>query len=239
MTTDLWIPRGGARGLALHDHEVRYLQETGRVLLLRPLVRTRAQASWLTTADILAAHSARIIPDDDDTSASWVRLETSNQQWPVDIPVPLKVGEWRWVQEAWCDALTPYHETGDADAHGGPRDPCCGYRADRRYTCGKPIPDIPRAWHAARRMRRAHSRMAVRVGISAIRRADAWPAIFCVTSGAFTATRERTDPTQYDEARLRGILAGVWAQCQRAHPWHTNPWIIATLLARVPAMPGA
>jgi hypothetical protein len=64
---------------------------------------------------------------------------------PVRMRCPYGiVGDHLWVRETWKRSLTAYHYS--EGPHGGPDDPCCGYKATMTYTCGEPIPDYPITW---------------------------------------------------------------------------------------------
>jgi hypothetical protein len=70
-----------------------------------------------------------------------------------------------YVRETYSlSGITKAHYTGNPDDHGGENDPCCGYKADGIYKCGKPIPnpDLHR-WKSYRYMPRWASRMTLEV----------------------------------------------------------------------------
>lgn len=64
------------------------------------------------------------------------------------------------VRECWKPSLTKYHDTGNPDDHGGPNDPCCGYRATMTYGCGKPVPppSSNHSWRSSQCMPRKYVR---------------------------------------------------------------------------------
>jgi len=116
---------------------------------------------------------------------------------------PYRVGWGLYVREAHKKPLTE-HAYGDGP-HGGPDDPCYGYRADMTYSCGKPVPEGGHKWKPCIHMPKVASRIALRVtGIRA----------------------ERVQEISNDDARAEGIQRDILPVCGD-HPdlecWVTGP----------------
>lgn len=168
--------------------------------------------------------------DDGETGKPWPYEMNRFGDWisqvgPFGVP-----GDRLRVRECWKHSLTKYHDTGNPDDHGGPNDPCYGYRATMTYGCGKPIPQP-----ASNHIWRPNTNM---------------PREACRTFLPVTAVRvERVQDITEADARAEGIIDGGCLNCGESEPcecddpqpnardtfislwnaiygtWSDNPWI--------------
>lgn len=118
------------------------------------------------------------------------------------------VGDRLYVRETWKSSFSEYQETGQG--HGGPDDPCWGYKATMTYSCGKPIPDYPIAWKSPIYMPKIAARIWLEItGIRAER------------------LQEITDDDVTAEGCVNALtFSSSWDTIYKARGfgWSTNPW---------------
>jgi len=142
------------------------------------------------------------------------------------------VGDRLYVRETWKSSFSEYQETGQG--HGGPDDPCWGYKATMTYSCGKPIPDYPIAWKSPIYMPKIAARIWLEItGIRAERLQE-------ITSGDCHAEGIVPDMVDTGAAEPWGEwieeedyispFINLWdnLNAKRGYSWNSNPfvWVI-------------
>ena len=131
------------------------------------------------------------------------------------------VGDRLYVRETWKSSFSEYQETGQG--HGGPDDPCWGYKATMTYSCGKPIPDYPIAWKSPIYMPKIAARIWLEItGIRAERLQE-------ITVGDVVAEGLPSDigpPLEFPEPEFQWFIHH-WdnLNAKRGHLWDTNSWV--------------
>lgn len=144
-----------------------------------------------------------------------------------------KPGDVLWVRETFKRPLTDYDSTGNPDDHGGPNDPCFGYRADMQYRCGAPIPDtIPHDWKASIHMPRVAARLFLRVKSVRVERVQDIAETDALREGATGETMSHPRAAARDCLGLlasyhKSAFALLWdsLNAKRGFGWDVNPWV--------------